>query len=339
MERHSRSILFKPIGAEGQRRIERARVTVVGAGALGSQISESLVRAGVGRESGMVRIIDRDYVDLTNLQRQTLFVESDAAEAAPKASAAARHLRAIDEHARVEPMVRDLNPANAARLIAGSDLVIDGTDNFATRFLINDAAIDAGLPWIYGAAVGSRGMVATIVPGRTPCLRCYLRDVPGMGPADSCDTAGIITPLPTLVASLEVAAALRWIVEGALDRGLMSLDLWTSPPSFRRIFESAEPDRECASCGTRELPALRGDSGELVTLCGRNSVQIADGRDADLDAIEARLRPVYPLHRHPESVSADISEGRLTVFADGRMIVEGTTDPLRAKSIVARYLG
>jgi hypothetical protein len=141
------------------------------------------------------------------------------------------------------------------------------------------------------------------------------------------------------VASLEVTAALRWIVEGAVDRGLMSVDLWASPPSFRRIFESAEPDPECASCGTGELPALRGDSGELVTLCGRNSVQIADGRDADLDAIEARLGPLYTLHRHPESVSADIAEGKLTVFADGRMIVEGTTDPLRAKSIVARYLG
>jgi molybdopterin-synthase adenylyltransferase len=342
--RHSRHHLFAPIGADGQARIERARIAVVGCGALGSRIAELLVRAGAGRSGGLVRIIDRDYVDLSNLQRQALFDEKDAASSMPKAAAALRHLKAIDGAASCEAHVRDLNPSNVRRLLGGIDLAIDGTDNFRTRFLINDAAVSMKMPWIYGAAVGSRGMVATIIPGTTPCLRCYLGELPPLGTVESCDTAGIITPLPALVASMQVTAALRYLVDGSIERGLFTVDLW--PPSFGRIFARSEPDPQCLSCGTGELPALNGPAEELVTLCGRNSVQISDGADADLDSVAARLQRSLAaedgspaLLRHPQSLTAEIPEGKLTVFADGRVVVEGTVDPLLARSIVSRYLG
>jgi adenylyltransferase/sulfurtransferase len=338
LSRHSRHLLFPPIGDEGQQRIARARIAVVGCGALGSRIAELLVRAGAGREGGVVRIIDRDTVDESNLQRQALFVEADAAASAPKAAAAARHLRAIDSRANCDPHVRDLNPANALRLLSNVELIIDGTDNFRARFLINDAALSLGIPWIYGAATGSRGMVATIVPGRTPCLRCYVSELPPLGAVESCDTAGVITPLPALIASMQVAAALRLTVDQSFDRGMFSIDLW--PASFRLLFAEAMADPGCASCGTREFPSLHDVSEELVTLCGRNSVQIYSGDGADLGAIGDRLqRRDHALLRHDESITAHIDEGRLTVFADGRVVVEGTTDPLLAKSIVARYLG
>lgn len=337
-DRHSRHRRFPAIGDEGQTRIERARVVVIGCGALGSHSADLLARAGVGRDGGFLRLVDRDYVDATNLQRQALYDEDDAARARPKALALAQHIAKIDSSLRCEPLVRDFNSSNAVEFVSGADLIVDGTDNFRTRFLINDVAIAAGLPWIYGAAVASHGAVAIFVPGMTPCLRCLLEFLPPLGSAESCDTAGIITPLPAFVASMQVAIALRWIVETQFDQGIATFDLWKLG-LLRRSLQTVTKKIGCLSCGTGELPALKGDTEQLVTLCGRNSVQLYSSLDVDLDGAARRFAPIGAVSRHPQSVTATIEEGLITLFDDGRVIVEGTTDPLEAKSIIARYLG
>lgn len=337
-DRHAKHRLFAPIGNAGQESIRAARVTVVGCGALGSHSAEMLLRAGVGtKQPGRLRIIDRDYVELSNLQRQTLFDEEDARRARPKALAAADHLRRIDSSAVIDPIVRDLTPSSASRLLADCDVVVDATDNFPTRFLINDAAIEHGVPWIYGAAVGSQGISSTIIPGRTPCLRCMLGQSPAIGSVESCDTAGIITPLPPIVAGWQVAAALRWIVEATFQSGTFTFDPWSG--ALRRALASVSPDPRCRSCGTREFPALRESRDELVTLCGRNSVQVSGSSRVDLSGVAARLEGRGRVERSQASVSAFVPEGTLTVFSDGRIIVEGTTDPSEARSIISRYLG
>ena len=336
--RHSRHEAFPAIGPQGQQRIYSARVGIIGCGALGTHVAEMLARAGVGR-SGVLRVIDRDYVDLSNLQRQTLFIEADARQSRPKAVAAVSHLLEIDSAGSYQAVVRDFNASNARSFTHDLDLVVDATDNFRSRFVINDAAVAEKKPWIYGGAVGSQGMIAMIVPGSTPCLRCFLEVLPPLGSYDSCDTAGIITPLPAAVAALQVSYALRWIVgERDLPRGLTKLDLWRGTQS--RQLEDADRDPECRSCGTGELPALRPQDEELVVLCGRNSIQLFTDSQPDL-VIAARQmeRAGRSLRRNRESITAEIDEGLLTLFHDGRVIVEGTTDPLQAKTIVARYLG
>ncbi|HUO83508.1 MAG TPA: ThiF family adenylyltransferase [Thermoanaerobaculia bacterium] len=340
-DRHSRHRLFQPIGDQGQETIANARITLVGCGALGSHAAALLVRAGVGTgDRGWLRIIDRDTVEISNLQRQALFDSRDAQEARPKATAAAEHLTAIDPGVRLDPVVRDFNPSNAARLVRDAELLLDGTDNFRTRFLINDVAIAKSTPWIYGGAIASRGVVATIVPGVTPCLRCHLFQTPPLGATETCDTVGVITPLPALVASLQVTAALRWLVERSFDRGVLAFDLWNGETRFQRILVDAVPRPECRSCGTAELPGLSEEAEQIITLCGRNSVQIFSGREVALDSLEQMLATVAgPLHRSPESLTIEIPEGRLTLFDDGRLIVEGTTDPMQAQSIAARYIG
>lgn len=321
----------------GQSRIYAARIAVVGCGAVGSHTAELLTRAGAGRQ-GLLRIIDRDYVDESNLQRQGLFDEKDAREHRPKAVAAADRLRSIDSAGRYEPVVRDFNASNALQLISDVDLILDGTDNFRTRFVINDAAVEARKPWIYAGAVGSRGIVSLIVPEVTPCLRCYLEHLPPLGSFDSCDTSGIITPLPAMVAALQVSLALRWVTGNRdLPRGITSFDLWSDRHSHQ--LESVARNAQCRSCGTRENPALE-ETEEIAVLCGRNSVQLFTEAGADLTSTAQRIELTgRKLQKHRESVTAEIEEGLLTVFEDGRVIVEGTTDPLRARSIVARYLG
>lgn len=337
--RHSRHELFRDIGVAGQEKLERSRVAIVGCGALGSRIAELIGRAGVSRRGGIVTIIDRDTVDASNLQRQALFTDDDARRSIPKAEAARRHLLAIDGELQVVPHVRDFNAANARRFVADHDLVFDGTDNFQTRFVINDAALAENVPWIYGGAVGSEGVVAMIAPTSTPCFRCYVETLPPAGVADTCDTAGIITPLAAFVASLQVAIGLRFLVEGTITRGMTFFDLWKKPGEMRRTFEHASSLADCASCAQRLFPALDATRETLVTLCGRNSVQISS-RDSsgDLDAAEERLRPFGAVHRHDESITASIPEGRLTLFRDGRIVVEGTVDPHEAKTIASRYL-
>lgn len=337
-DRHSRHRLFPGIGDDGQRSIERARVTLVGCGALGTHSAEMLVRAGVGTAGdGRLRIIDRDYVEISNLQRQTLFTEADADRVRPKALAAQAHLKEIDSRVNIDAIVRDLTPSSAERLLGESDLIIDGTDNFPTRFIINDAAIRLQTPWIYGGAVGSRGITSFILPGQTPCLRCLLEQVPALGSVESCDTAGVITPLPAIVAGWQVAAALRWLVEHTHERGVFAFDPWKA--RLQHAMSGIDPDPRCRSCGTGELPALTESREQIVTLCGRNSVQISGEARVDLQQAAGRLANLDRVELSEASVSAFTETGLLTLFADGRIIVEGTTDPSEARSIIARYLG
>ena len=338
-ERHSRHHLFAGVGHEGQQRLARARVAVVGCGALGSRSAELLARAGVGTDGGFIRIIDRDYVDESNLQRQTLFDEDDARRSRPKAQAAQRHIAAIDHSVTCTAVVRELNAGNAVDLLSNLDLIIDGTDNFRARFLINDVSIASATPWIYGGAIASRGIIGVFVPTQSPCFRCLMAELPPFGSFDSCDTAGIITPLPSIVAGLQIAAAMRLLVSGESDRGLLVLDAWKPAESFRSLLGSASIDRQCPSCALRQLPSLVPDNREIVSLCGRNSVQIDSGIPVDLEAFAVRFATRTVVHRHPSSVTAMIDEGRLTLFDDGRIIVEGTTDIVEAKSIAARYVG
>lgn len=338
-ERHSRQVLFAPIGERGQARLAGARVAVVGCGALGSVAAELLVRAGVRS----LTLVDRDVVELSNLQRQSLFTEDDARNAREKAIAAAAALRSIDSLAEVRAVVQDLTPLNAERLLAEHDLVLDGTDNFATRFVINDVAWKTGTPWIYGAAVGDEGAFAAFRPGQTPCLRCFLELLPAPGTTPTCDTSGVLGPLTHLVASLQVSEALRLLTGHAPMRGIGVVSLWgAAGPSVRATLASAAAWAECPTCSRREFPALAGEGAEFArTLCGRNSVQLVPERPRtfDLDAIGERLAARGVVTRGAESLTADFGETAITLFKDGRAIVKGTLDPGRARSLFAQLVG
>lgn len=328
-------MLFAGIGEAGQRRLAAARVAIVGCGALGSAQASALVRAGVGH----VRIVDRDFVEESNLQRQMLFDEADAREALPKAVAAEKKLRAINSSVEIRGIVADLTPENAEELLAGVELILDGTDNFETRNLINDIAVKSARPWIYGAVVGSYGVAMAIVPGRTACLTCLLEDRREAGVVETCDTAGVISPAANWVAAFQVSQALQFLVGSwALeDARLVRADLW------RNEFHSSPappPRADCRTCARREFVHLAGESRPQITLCGRNSVQIHErGRRLDLDALCQRLAAHGEVRNNPYLLRLRLPEHELTLFADGRAIIRGTTDPALARSIYARYVG
>jgi len=333
-ERYSRQVLFHGIGADGQRRLASARVAIVGCGATGSALASLLARAGVGT----LRIIDRDYVEPSNLQRQSLFDENDAAESVPKALAAARKVAAFNSEIVVEPQVADLTPANVASLLANSDLVLDGTDNFETRYLVNDYAVEQGRPWIYAAAVGSYGVTMDVLPGETACLACVF-PAPPRGVVETCDTSGVLNSAVNLVASIEATEALKLLV-GARDRlrrTLLSFDVWTNE---RSEISTARPRADCQTCGEREFIHLEGKGRPHITLCGRNSVQIHEReRPIDFAEMTERLKP-HGTVRHNDFVLKFWREDyEMTLFPDGRAIIKGTTDTAIARSLYARYVG
>jgi molybdopterin/thiamine biosynthesis adenylyltransferase len=335
-ERYSRQTLFAGIGEEGQQRLLASSAVVVGCGAIGAAAAGLLVRAGVGR----LRILDRDFVEPSNLQRQTLFDEDDARAALPKAAAAERKLRAINSSVAVEGVVTDLNPRNAAELLAGFDLILDGTDNFETRFLINDYAVQSAKPWIYAAAVASYGVTMAIRPGATPCLACLLESsTNGHGLEETCDTVGVLGPIVNLIASLEVAEALKLLAgrEQALHGRLISCDVWTG--HFQSVRVAQNP--ACRACTRRDFTYLSGQAQPHITLCGRDSVQIHErGRTLDLDALQSRLVATVSDVRHNEFLlSFRVDPYQMTVFADGRAILKGTKDPAVARTLYARYIG
>src|SRR5271169_6427107 len=335
-EKYSRQMLFAGIGKEGQQRILASSAAIVGCGAIGAAAAALLVRAGVGR----VRILDRDFVEPSNLQRQTLFDENDALNALPKAVAAERKLRAINSGVSIEGLVSDLNPRNAEELLSGFDLILDGTDNFETRFLINDFAVHSACPWIYAAAVASYGVTMTIRPGLTPCLACLLEPSPnGHGLEETCDTVGVLGPIVNLIASLEVAEALKLLAgrECALHGRLLSCDVWTG--YFQSVRVARNPS--CRACARREFSYLQGQAQPHITLCGRDSVQIHErGRTLDLGALQERLAAAVSDVRHNEFLLCfRVDPYQMTVFADGRAILKGTKDPAIARSLYARYIG
>jgi len=332
--RYSRQIRFAPLGEEGQRRIRAASVAIIGCGALGTVQAEVLTRSGVGR----LRIIDRDFVELSNLQRQFLFEECDAAEALPKAVAAARRLARVNSDVEIEPVVADLTAANIEDLFEGVDLIIDGTDNFETRFLINDAAVSANIPWIYGAAVGSYGIKFAIDPGRTACFRCVYPEPPE-GAQPTCETAGVLAPVTASIAALQVGDALKILAAGreTVDARITTVDVWTG--AMRQIAAPAK-DADCSCCARREFPYLDGSKRAPISLCGRNAVQIHERtRPIQLAALAQRLGEIAPVRSNEFALRVSLDPYELTVFPDGRAIVKGTTDIGVARSIYARYVG
>ena len=335
-ERYSRQILFPGIGARGQQKLQAASVAIVGCGATGSALAGLLSRAGVGT----LRLIDRDYVEPSNLQRQSLFDEKDAAESLPKAIAAARKIAAFNSQIVVEPKVEDLVPANIEALLEGVSLILDGTDNFETRYLINDYAVDRSLPWIYSAAVGSYAVTLNIVPGQTACLACIFPDSP-RGMVETCETSGILNSAVNLVASIAATEALKFIVDGTssfrLRRTLLSFDVWTNEHAE---ISAAKPRTGCRACGDRDFAHLAGEGRPHITLCGRNSVQIHERqRPIDFTEMDQRLQP-HGIVRHNDFVLKFWRDPyEMTLFPDGRAIIKGTTDTAVARSLYARYVG
>jgi adenylyltransferase/sulfurtransferase len=333
-ERYSRQVLFRGVGTEGQRKLGVSRLAIVGCGATGSALVSLLARAGVGT----IRIIDRDYVEPSNLQRQSLFDEADAAESLPKAIAAARKVAAFNSQIVVEPQVADLTPANIDSLLAGVELVLDGTDNFETRYLINDFAVKNSLPWIYTAAVGSYGVTLNVLPGRTACMACIFPNPP-QGTFETCDTAGILNSAVNLVASIAATEAIKLLVgaEQDLRRTLLSFDVWHNDHTE---ISADKPRPGCRTCGRHEFPHLRGEGRPHITLCGRNSVQIHERqRPVDLVQMSERLKP-HGMVRHNDFVLKFWHDPyEMTLFPDGRAIIKGTTDSAVARSLYARYVG
>ncbi len=338
-DKYSRQILFAGIGEAGQDRLLGASAVLVGCGALGTVVANLLVRAGLGR----LRIIDRDFVEASNLQRQTLFEEADAREALPKATAAERRLRAINSDGRVEGVVADLTPENSEELLDGFELILDGTDNFETRLLLNDLAIARNIPWIYAAAVGSYGVTMTIRPGETACLACLTEsdeNSAALGAEATCDTAGVVNAAVGVIASIEAAEAMKLLAgrPEALNQRLISCDVWSG--RFQSIRIARNPD--CRACVRQEFIYLEGDAQPHITMCGRDSVQIHErGRRLDLDELGRRIAqgPADGLHHNEFLLRFRVAPYELTVFTDGRAIVKGTKDPAVARSLYARYIG
>ena len=333
-ERYSRQVLFSGVGAEGQRKLMKAGVAIVGCGATGSALASLLARAGVGR----LRIIDRDYVEASNLQRQTLFDEADAAESLPKAIAACRKIAEFNSQVAVEPQVSDLCPENADELLGGVQLILDGTDNFETRYLVNDYAVRNSLPWIYTAAVGSYAITMNVVPGETACLSCIFPQSP-VGMIETCETAGILNSAVNFAASVAATEAIK-LLTGArqqLRRSLLSYDLWRNE---RAEVSTAAPRPDCRTCAHREFPYLEGQGRPHITLCGRNSVQIHEhARPIDLDEMRGRLEPHGSVRHNAFVLKFWKDPFEMTLFPDGRAIIKGTTDTAVARSLYARYVG
>jgi adenylyltransferase/sulfurtransferase len=350
-ERYSRQVLFAPIGEQGQKRLARGHAAIVGVGATGAATASLLARAGVGR----ITLIDRDYVEPSNLQRQVLFDEDDARQCLPKAEAARRHLALVNSGIAVQAHVADLTPRNAEELVAGADIVLDCTDNFETRYLINDLCVRGGTPWIYAAAVGAYAATMNILPNILPrpaagaeagsapyeptaCLACLLPASPS-GNVETCDTAGILSTAVNFAASLQVTEALKLLTgqPESMRRTLLAYDLWTGE---RSEVAAAKPRADCEVCGRRQFRALSGEGRPMITLCGRNSVQIHEhSRPVDLAALARRLEPLGEVRANGLLLRFRTPTYTITVFPDGRALVQGTTDVARARSLYARYIG
>ncbi len=333
-ERYSRQVLFSGIGPEGQARLACSRVAIVGCGATGSAIAGLLARAGVGT----ARIIDRDYVEPSNLQRQILFDEADAAESLPKAIAAARQIAAFNSQIVVEPKVADLTSGNIDGLLDDIQLILDGTDNFETRYLLNDFAVKNSVPWIYTAAVASYGVTLNIIPGQTACLACIFPEPPS-GAIETCETAGVLNSAVNLAASIAATEALKFLV-GAKERlrsTLLSFDVWSND---RVEIAAGSPRRDCRACAERDFVYLTGDGRPHITLCGRNSVQIHERhRPIDLGQLSDRLSGLGTVKHNDFVLKFWREPYELTLFPDGRAIIKGTTDTAIARSLYARYVG
>jgi adenylyltransferase/sulfurtransferase len=333
--RYSRQILFSGIGVSGQQRLKKAVVTVVGCGALGSVSSEILARAGIGH----LRIIDRDYVEWTNLQRQSLFTEEDAKGCTPKAVAAEKVLRAINSEIEVKGVVADVTHLNVSELCSDSDVVVDGSDNFEVRFLVNDFACKNGIPWLYGAALGSYGVSFAIIPGTTPCLRCLFQELPASGTVETCETAGILAPVIHIVSAFQASQVLKLLVGERPSDGVLQIDIWDD--TIRSV-GLKEPLASCECCQRRYFRFLEGREKTLMTqLCGRNAVQLSPQKTApvDLDRIAKRLKTTMEVRSNEFLLKAVTGDIEIALFSDGRAIIKGTDDYAEARAIYSKYIG
>lgn len=333
MDRYSRQVIFPGIGEDGQRRLSDSSVVIIGCGGLGTMLSSSLVRAGVGR----VKIVDRDFIEYHNLHRQTLFSEEDIKNELPKAIAAERYLRKVNSSVEIEGIVADVNPANIEKLVNGADLIVDGMDNYETRFLINDVSLKHGIPWIYGAVIASSGMTMSIIPGKTPCFRCLSPRAPDSGVVGTCDTAGIIGPAPSVIASLQVVAAMKMLM-GKMEptQYLTIVDVWEG--TFRRLKTGYRKD--CPACQGR-YEYLEGNSGPETTLLrGQNVVQVLNTRGVEISLpdLAARLEPVARVTVNDFMLRFTVDDREMIVFPDGRALVRNTTDESLARALYAKYI-
>ncbi|MFN0121517.1 MAG: ThiF family adenylyltransferase [Blastocatellia bacterium] len=345
-ERYSRQILFAGIGKQGQRKLGDSHVVLIGCGALGAMHAEMLARAGVGR----LRLVDRDFIEESNLQRQVMYEESDVASRLPKAIAAAARIGRINSDIQAESVVADVNYTNIEELIQDADVIVDGTDNFEIRYLLNDAAVKLGKPWVYGAAVGSYGVQMTIRPGETPCLRCVFPEAPAPGTSPTCDTAGVILPIIAQVSAWQVAETLK-LLTGQIDQlhgKLLQFDLWGNQlrqVGVAKLLEDQEPPG-CPACRQRNFEFLSARGGQLITsLCGRNAVQITPvaRTQIDLAKLAGQLRAAGEVSYNQFLLRLQVretdAEYEITVFSDARCIIRGTDDPAIARSIYSRFIG
>jgi len=337
--RYSRQILFSPIGKAGQEKLNKSRVAIVGMGALGTVLSNHMVRAGVG----FVRFIDRDFVEPSNLQRQMLYDEEDAREHLPKSIAAYEKLKKINSDVTLEPIIADLTPFNAEEYLADVDLVLDATDNFQVRYLVNDVCVKHSIPWVYGGAVSAKGMFTAIRPGVTPCLRCLFPESPQAGDAPTCDTAGVIGPIIHIIASYQATEALKLLVgaEDYLNPNLENFEIWEN--QHQQIRVSGAKRSDCPACGKREFSFLSADSQEgfATSLCGRNTVQITPREHSklELSALAERLSSLGQVEQNKFLLRFHLEPYTLVAFPDGRVLVQGTDDTAVARSLYAKYIG
>jgi molybdopterin/thiamine biosynthesis adenylyltransferase len=332
MSRYSRQERFPPIGPEGQRRLRAARVLVVGCGALGSTLAETMTRAGVSS----LTVVDRDCVESSNLQRQSLFDEDDARLARPKAVAAQERLQRLNSDVTVRGIVADLDAALARELVAQADIVLDGTDNFETRYVLNDVCVQAGVPWVYGACVAAHGAVLAVRPGKTPCLRCVLGERPQT--SETCDTDGVVAPIVQVVAGLQSAEALKLLAgcEPALVAGLLTIDVWAGSLELAKLDGRAP---WCPSCTAARYDYADAAAPPAAVLCGRDAVQLRGSGRLDLAQLAARLRGAGEVLVNEHLLRFRAPEAELVLFGDGRVLVKGTHDPARARSLCARFVG
>ncbi len=336
-ERYSRQMILPNWGQEGQERLAKRTVVVVGCGALGSHIAAHLARAGVGR----LVLADRDFVEWHNLPRQALYDEEDARTGLPKALAAAQRLRCINAQVQIDEHIMDVNADTVEPLIQGADLVLDGSDNFEVRYLLNEACVKHGIPWIYGGVLGTYGLTAPILPGETPCLRCLLGPMPPPGAVPTCETAGILGTVVAIIAALEVTEGLKILLgrHEELLRSLVMIDIWHG--DFERA--AVQKGKElCPVCDQGRYDLLQCEQGSMTTvLCGQHAVQVSPrpARSLDLQALARRLASAGPVQANDYLVRLDVGDKQLTVFADGRAIVKGTDDPALARSLYARFVG
>lgn len=339
LDRYARQARFAPLGEEGQRKLAQGRILVCGCGALGSVLANTLARAGVG----FLRIVDRDFLELNNLQRQVLYDEADVAAGLPKAIAAAQKLGRINSQISIEPVVADLTCRNIDSLASDTDLIVDGTDNFETRYLVNDYAVKHRRPWVYGGCIGAEGQSMTILPGKTACLACLMPNAPPPGATPTCDTAGVLGPAVNVVASIQAAEAIK-ILSGNHDvvsHNLTIIDLWEN--RIRQVdLSSLREQADCRTCQHAEYPWLDGRRGSRsAVLCGRNAVQISPGDRAgfSLNSLARKLAGVGRVEQNAYLLRFHVDDYVLTVFTDGRAIVGGTDDPVVAKTVYAKYIG